>query len=103
LNKSLEQAIDQVVASKTIAAADLGTSMYELTIKGLRNADDYARCLSYLQGQSIVTNVTVVSARPGRATFRLQLNALPRYLEESLLDGQFLGFDENERLYFLSQ
>jgi hypothetical protein len=103
LNASLEQAVDQVVASRTIAAADLGASMYDLTIKGLRNADDYAHCLSYLQGLGVVTDVAVLSAQPGRATFRLQLSALPRYLEESLLGGQFLDFDENERLYFLSQ
>jgi hypothetical protein len=103
LNESMEQAADQVAASKTIAASDLGTWMYDLTIKGLRNADDYAHCLSYLQGQGVVTNVNVVSAQSGRATFRLQLSALPRYLEQELLDGQFLDFDESERVYFLSQ
>lgn len=103
LNESLEQAVDQVAASKTIAASDLGTWMYDLTIKGLRNADDYAHCLSYLQGLGVVSDVAVISAQPGRATFRLQLSAIPRYLEESLLGGQFLDFDENERLYYLSQ
>jgi len=103
LNESLEQAVDQVAASNTIAASDLGTWMYDLTVKGLRNAGDYAHCLSYLQGLSVVTDVAVLSAQPGRATFRLQLSALPRYLEESLLGGQFLDFDETEHLYFLAQ
>jgi hypothetical protein len=103
LNAGLEQAVDQVAAAKTIAAADLGISMYDLTIKGLRNAGDYVHCLSYLQGLGVVTDVAVISAQPGRVTFRLQLSALPRYLEESLRGGQYLDFDENERLYFLSQ
>jgi len=102
LNESLQQAVDQVAVSNTIAASDMGAWMHDLTVTGLRNADDYRRCLSYLQGLGVVTGVTIISAQPGRATFRLQLSALPRYLEEALLGGQFLGFDETERLYFLS-
>jgi hypothetical protein len=103
LIESLEQAVDQVAASKTIAASDQGAWMQELTVAGLRNADDYRRCLSYLQGLGVVTGVTVISAQPGSSSFRLQLSALPRYLEEALLGEQFLGFDENEQLYYLSQ
>lgn len=103
LNESLELAIDQVAASKTIAASDLGAWMYDLTIAELRNADDYRRCLDYLQGLGVVNEVAVLSAQPGRATFRLQLSALPRYLEEAILGGQFLEFDETERFYFLSR
>lgn len=103
LNESLEQAIDQVAASNTIAASDLGAWMYDLTIAELRNADDYRRCLDYLQGLGVVSEVAVLSAQPGRATFRLQLSALPRYFEEAVMGGQFLEFDETERFYFLSR
>ena len=101
LTKSMQQAIDLVAAANTIAAADLGSWMYELTVAGLANADDYGRCLGYLQQLSVVKHVSVVSAQRGSATFRLQLNALPQYLEDVLHGGQFLGFDEDEHYYFL--
>jgi hypothetical protein len=101
LTKSMQQAIDLVAAAKTIAAADLGSWMYELTVAGLADADDYGRCLGYLQQLSVVKHVFVVSAQRGSATFRLQLNALPQYLEDVLQGGQFLGFDEDEHNYFL--
>jgi hypothetical protein len=103
LVESLAQAVDQVAASRTISASDQGTWMHELTIAGLRNAEDYRRCLSYLQGLGLVTKVSVVSAQPGRATFRLQLSALPSYLEQTLLGGQFLESNEAEHVYYLSQ
>ena len=103
LVESLAQAVDQVAASRTISASDQGTWMHELTITGLRNAEDYRRCLSYLQGLGLVTKVSVVSAQPGRATFRLQLSALPSYLEQTLLGGKFLESDEAEHVYYLSQ
>jgi hypothetical protein len=101
LTESMQQAIDLIAAANTIAAADLGSWMYELTIAGLADADDYGRCLGYLQQLSVVKHVSVVSARRGSATFRLQLNALPQYLEAVMLGGQFLGFDEAEHKYFL--
>ncbi len=101
MTESLQQAVDQVAAANTIAASDLGTWMHQLTVSGLRNADDYVRCLSYLQEIGVVTDVTVISATPGHVTFDLQLSALPRYLEETLLGGRVLGYDENERQYFL--
>ena len=101
LTESLQLAVDQVAAANTIAAADLGAWMHQLTVSGLRNADDYERCLSYLQDIGVVEDVSVISATPGLVIFRLQLSALPRYLEETLLGGRVLGFDENEAQYFL--
>ena len=70
---------------------------------GLGGAGDYERCLTYLQQLSVVNQVAVVSAQPGNVTFRLELNALPQYLEETLLGGQFLEFDEDELNYLLLQ
>ena len=103
LTQSLQEAVDLVAAANTIAASDLGTQMHELTVAGLGNADDYQRCLDYLQQLSVVNQVSVVSAQPGNVTFRLELNALPQYLEETLLAGRFLEFDEDELNYILLQ
>jgi hypothetical protein len=101
LTESMQQATDLIAAANTIAASDLGSWMYELTVTGLGGADDYRGCLGYLQQINVVNHVSVVSARRGSATFRLQLNALPQYLEDVLLGGKFLGFDEDERQFFL--
>ncbi len=95
LAESMQQAVDQVAAANTIAATDLGTWMHPLEIAGLAGADDYSRCLAYLQQLSVVNQVSVRSARPGTVNFRLELNALPQYLEETLLDGPVLAADED--------
>jgi hypothetical protein len=62
---------------------------------------DYRRCLSYLQGISVVDQVSVVSARPGTVTFRLGLTALPDYLEQSLASGGILARVEPDGGYEL--
>ena len=94
LNEGLQQAVDQIAAVNTIAAADLGSWQQELTVTGLRGAGDYLRCLNYLQNISVVQEVAVVAARPGAVTFRLALSALPQYLEESLAtEGVFEQID----------
>jgi len=103
LTQSIQEAVDLVAAANTIAASDLGAQLHELTVAGLGNAGDYRRCLAYLQQLSVVDQVSVISAQPGNVTFRLELNALPQYLEETLLAGQFLEFDEDELNYFLLQ
>jgi hypothetical protein len=99
----MQQAVNLVAAANTIAATDLGNWTHELNVAGIGNAGDYARCLGYLQQLSMVNRVSVVSAQPGSVTFRLELGALPQYLEETLLGGQFLGFDEDEHNYYLLQ
>jgi hypothetical protein len=94
LNEGLQQAVDQIAAVNTIAAADLGSWQQELTVTGLRGAGDYRRVLNYLQNISVVQEVAVVAARPGTVTFRLALSALPQYLEESLAtEGVFERID----------
>jgi hypothetical protein len=103
LTQSMQEAIDLIATAHSIAASDLGAQVHELTVAGLEGAGDYQRCLGYLQQLSVVNRVSVVSARPGNVTFRLELNALPQYLEETLLSGRFLEFDEDELSYFLSQ
>jgi hypothetical protein len=101
LTENVQQAADLVASANTIAATDLGTSVYDLTVTGLRGAADYARCLEYLQQLEIVDQVAVLSARPATVAFRLELSALPRYLEDTLLDGAVLGFDEARKEYIL--
>lgn len=88
LAESVHQAVDNIAAANTISAADQGSWQHQLTIRGLRSAADYQRCLNYLQGLSTVNRVTVVAAAANRVTFDLELNAVPRYLEEAALrDG----------------
>ena len=99
----MQEAVDLVAAAHTIAASDLGTWEHELTVTGLGGAGDYERCLAYLQQLSVVNQIAVVSAQPGNVTFRLELDALPQYLEETLLGGRFLEFDEDELNYLLLQ
>jgi len=101
LVESMQQAVDQVAAANTIAATDLGTWMHPLEIAGLAGADDYSRCLGYLQQLNVVNQVSVRSAKAGTVTFMLELNALPQYLDDALLDGQVLAADEDGLGYYL--
>lgn len=90
LDEGMQQGIDQIAALNTIAAADLGSWQQELTVRGLGGAADYRRCLNYLEGISVVDDVSVVATQPGAVTFRLALNALPRYLEQTIMSGGVL-------------
>lgn len=101
LAEGMHQAVDRIAAANTIAATDIGSWLHELTVRGVRNSQDYERGLAYLQGISLVEHVSVVAARQGSVTFRLELNALPRYLEEVVNSGQVLEFDEIEGNYAL--
>jgi hypothetical protein len=103
LAQSMDEAVDLIAAANTIAASDLGLWAYELNVAGIGNAEDYRRCLGYLQELSVVNHVTVVTAAPGNVTFMLELSALPQYLEETLQGGQFLGFDDDQSSFFLLQ
>lgn len=103
LVEGLQKAIDQVALSSAIGASDLGTWRYELTVTGLRSAVDYQQCLAYLQGIGTVDHVAVVSASPSTVTFRLALNALPRYLEETFEGGSVLEAGEMENTFIFQQ
>ena len=101
LVNGLEQAVDQIALSSAIAATDLGTWEHELMISGLRNPKDYQRCLSVLQGNAIVSQVDIVSAKTSDVTFRLQLTALPQYLESDLKNSGVLEFSEEESRFYM--
>jgi hypothetical protein len=84
LTQGLHQAIDEIAAINSIAAADQGQWSFEMTVSGLATAEDYARCLTYLQGLSLIDHVRVSSAGPGRVHFVLNLNAVPDHLVRAL-------------------
>jgi hypothetical protein len=96
---ALQAAIDQVAAVSAIAPGDLGAWSYDLTVTGLRGAADYEACLAWLQGLSIVERVAVVSAGPAQVTFRLDLNAMPRYLQDAIGAGRLLEYDQEQDRY----
>ena len=81
---------NQIAAANAIAASEQGEWSVDVAIGGLRNAADYAGCLGYLQGLSLVTTVDVLGAEPGLVHFRMQLNAAPEYLGEALSRGTVL-------------
>jgi len=84
LVEGLNMAINEISASNSIVAADQGHWSFEITINGLVAEGDYIRCLSYLQGLSLVDHVRVSRAGPGWVRFVLSLNALPDYFVRTL-------------------
>jgi hypothetical protein len=103
LSESMQQAVDRVAQANTIIAADQGRWPHELTVTGIAAANDYARCLAYLQNLSVVEQVRVARASAGRVRFKLELNALPQYLDQALSSGSMLEFIDSEDAYLLRQ
>ena len=101
LVESIHQSADLIAATNTIAASDRGARLYELTVNGIGGPKDYYRCLSYLQGLSMVNRVAVTSARSGQVRFQIALNALPQYLEDTLVTGRVLEPGDTEGNYLL--
>ena len=101
LSEGLTQAIDQIAASSSIAASELGAWSVDITVAEILNADDYARCLAYLQSLSVVEQVTVKSAVAGVVQFTLALNAAPDYLQQYLAAGKKLLPADEEGFYQL--
>jgi hypothetical protein len=85
LSDSMQEAVNRIAEANTIAATDQGKWLHELTVTGIRGADDYRRCLSYIQNLSIVDRVSVTAASRGTVRFSLELNAMPIYLDEVLV------------------
>jgi hypothetical protein len=103
LSESVEQAVDRVAEANSIIAADQGRWLHELTIAGIAGANDYTRCLAYLQTFSVVEQVRVVMASAGRVRFSLELNAVPDYLVEALSSSTMLEYIDSEDAYLLRQ
>lgn len=90
LAEGIHQMADQIAASNAIEASDQGAWTVNLTIGELNNADSYAQCLEYLQNLSLVNEVEILGADPGRVHFRLQLNASGEHLSEAFRQGTVL-------------
>ncbi len=90
LAQGVHQMADQIAAANAIAASEQGLWVTDMTIGGLKSAEDYTACLGYLQGLSLVNEVDVLGAEPGRVHFRLQLNASGEHLAEALNRGTVL-------------
>jgi len=79
----IHQMADQIATANAIAASEQGEWAVNINIGGLGSAEDYAVCLGYLQGLSLVTSVDILAAEPGLVSFHMQLNAAPEYLAEA--------------------
>ena len=90
LAEGVHKMTDEIAAINTIAASDQGQSTLEVTISELNSADDYVSCLAYLQNLSLITDVEILGAEPGRVHFRLQLNASSEHLNEAFNRGSVL-------------
>lgn len=88
--EGMHRMADDIAASNTIAAADQGLWVIDISIGKLDDAADYVTCLDYLQKLSLVNGVEVLAADPGRVHFRLQLNASSDHLAETFRHGLVL-------------
>jgi hypothetical protein len=102
LTDGMHRAVDEISAGATIAAADRGRWNHEITVTGLANSADYARCLAYLQELSLVEGVRIVAAEPGRVRLDLELSALPDYLARTLEQDGVLSPTVAEDVYALA-
>jgi len=88
--EGIQQMADDIAAANTIAASDQGVWSVDIDIGGLNDAGAYTTCLNYLQNLSLVNDVEVLGANPGRVQFRLQLNASADHLAETFRQGLVL-------------
>ena len=86
----VHQMTDLVAAGNTIAVSEQGVWTTDITVGELNGADDYAVCLQYLQSLSLVTDIEILGADPGRVHFRLQINASPEHLSDAFERGTVL-------------
>lgn len=84
LTNGLHRLTDLVADRDSIRGATGESWQLSLAVNGLDGPQPYARCLSYLNGLSLVDDLAVVSAAPGQVVFRLALNVEPRYFHEVL-------------------
>ena len=101
LGDGMHEAVNLIAAANTIAATDQGKWLHELTVTGIAGADDYRRCLAYLQNLSIVDRVSVAAASRGMVRFSLELNAVSLYLDETLASGPVLEFFDSDNNWSL--
>jgi len=87
----VHRAADEVAAGYVIAATAQGQWTENIDVINLAGAQDYTRCINYLQSLSLVSRLEVVEAQAARVRFRLDLNAAPDYLYDRLRRNQVLN------------
>jgi hypothetical protein len=90
LAQGIHQMTDRIAAVNTIAASEQGLWTIDLSVGGVNGAAGYAVVLEYLQNLSVVTEVEILGANPGRVHFQLQLNASEEHLSEAFTRGTVL-------------
>ena len=101
LAEGMHTAISNIAVGNSIAAADQGSSSLEIVVTGIQNATDYARCLAYLEGLSVVEQVRVLRAGPGRVHLNLGLKALPEHFAVAVAEGGVLARGASDGEYSL--
>lgn len=98
LADGVHQLTDLVASVNSIGPAGLGIWQVELLVAGMHSGQDYARCLNYLQGLSLVDDVSVLQAGPAGVRLVLALNADPDYLQRAIVRDGVLesGEQDNE-------
>lgn len=94
LEEGAHQLTDLVASVNAIEPAGQGDFQADMLITDLLGSSDYARCLAYLSDLSLVDAVDVLGVGPAGVRLRLDLNAEPGYLRETLLrDGVMVAGD----------
>jgi hypothetical protein len=86
----IHQMTNRLAEVNVIAASEQELWTVDIIVDALGNAEEYARCLAYLQGLNLVNVVEILGAEPGVVQFRVQLNAAPEFLAEALSRGSVL-------------
>jgi hypothetical protein len=101
LSAAMHQAVDEIAAARVIAPSQQGSWVYEISVSGMNSGEAYARSLGYLEGLSIVDEVSVESAAPGGVRLSLRLNTTPEYFEQLLAEDHVLETGETSGHYVL--
>ena len=108
LAEGVNAAADRVSASVSIDPTEQGIWLESVEIVNVSNNRDYLRCMAYLQGLNLVSQVRILSAQGARMRFQLELNAAPEFLHQSIARGAVLGLvgvsmGTDAKIYELSQ
>ena len=87
LAQGVHEMTDKLASTNTIAASEQGSWSIDISVGEINSAENYAACLGYLQGLSLVNTVDILGASPGRVEFRLTLNASADYLRDMFNRG----------------
>jgi hypothetical protein len=98
----LHRLTELVATRNSIAPSGQGNWQIELHISGFRGGDDYARCLAYLEGLTVVDRVDIIEVGRGDIRFSLSLNALPQYLQNEIAVDDTLEGGPAENVYELN-